>query len=577
MANTPKRLLAATAVTAMAVSLAACGGSKDDGDKSPAGSDAKAGGTLTYYMASPVGHTDPQRVYVGRDISNFSRTVYRQLVTLPASEDEEEASTPVPDLATDTGTATDGGKTWSFTIKDGVKWEDGKDITCEDFKYGASRTFANDVITGGPNYTISYLDIPTEEDGSSQYKGPYTKKGQELFDKAIDCDGKTITYHFKKAWPDFPQAIAALHMMDPYRADKDKGDGSNFQIFSNGPYKLDGAWDENKGATLVRNDQYDPETDSTENRGAFPDKIVFEIGKTPEVINQVLIQDSDEAKTAVTGNRVLPQYIAQASALKDRYLNVQSPYTDYLVPNTKRLSLEERKALALATNNNAWITAGGGKKFYAPTDSIVNQAVPGYKGVEEFAALGEGTDGDPAAAKKVLEDAGVKLPRKIKFTYDGASETASKQAAALKETWDKAGFAVTLNPLTDAYYPTIQDPNSDSDVTWAGWGADWPGLLTITAPLFDSRINLTPESNNQDYGNYKSDAFNKLVDEAQSAATLEEQTEILQKADAQLGKDYAYIPLEMALFNWVHGSKVNFATTAASNGYPDLGLISIKQ
>jgi peptide/nickel transport system substrate-binding protein len=205
----------------------------------------------------------------------------------------------------------------------------------------------------------------------------------------------------------------------------------------------------------------------------------------------------------------------------------------------------------------------------------VNPSVPGYQPVEQFKDMGAG---NPDAAKKILSDAGIKMPYPITFTFDGSSETGKNQAAALADTWNKAGFKVTLNPLTDAYYPTIQDPNAKSDITWAGWGADWPSALTVTAPLFDSRINLTKNSNGQDYGNYKSDEFNKLVDQAQNATTIEDQTKALQDADAVLGKDYAYIPLEIALFNWVHGSKVaNFTTTAASNGYPDLGAIGVKQ
>lgn len=576
MANTRKRLLAASAATALVVTLAACGSGNDDNGDGPSGdgASAKKGGTLTYLLASPLGHTDPQRVYVGRDISNLSRTVYRQLVTFGTSSDLETANTPVADLATDTGTSTEGGKVWEFTVRDDVKWQDGKPITCEDFKYGASRAFANDVITGGPNYILSYLDVPSDPDGSPTYKGPYTGKGQADFDKAITCDGQKITYRFKKAWPDFPLAVAALHMMDPYRKDMDKGDGSNFQIFSNGPYMLKGTWEENTGGTFVRNPEYTAASDETDSRGAYPEEIVFKIGSTPETINDLLIQDSPEAQTAVSGNRILPQYIAQAAGLGDRYDNVESPYVDYLVPNTKRLSLEVRNALAVSTNVDGWITAGGGDKFYKPASSIVNPSVPGYKSLPQFENVG---GGDPDAAKKILTDAGVAMPYKIKFTFDGATETAKKQAAALKDTWDKSGFDVTLNPLTDAYYPTIQDPNSDSDLTWAGWGADWPSALTVTAPLFDSRINLTPSSNNQDYGNYKSDEFNKLVDEAQAAGTVEEQTAALQKADEVLGKDYAYIPLEQALFNWVHGSKIGtFATTPASNGFPDLGLISLK-
>ena len=57
----------------------------------------------------------------------------------------------------------------------------------------------------------------------------------------------------------------------------------------------------------------------------------------------------------------------------------------------------------------------------------------------------------------MLEDAGVKLPYPITFTYP-SSDTADKQAAALKETWDEAGFNTTLDGLGDTYYDVIQKP-----------------------------------------------------------------------------------------------------------------------
>ena len=91
-----------------------------------------------------------------------------------------------------------------------MKWEDGKPVTCEDFKYGASRVFATDVITGGPNYILTYLDIPTDARPACRPTTARTRAtARTLFDKAVTCDGNTITYNFKKPWPDFPLAIAA--------------------------------------------------------------------------------------------------------------------------------------------------------------------------------------------------------------------------------------------------------------------------------------------------------------------------------------------------------------------------------
>jgi peptide/nickel transport system substrate-binding protein len=571
-----KRVLAASAAAALSAGLVACGGGSDGSGSGDSPTEAgAAGGTLNYLVNSPIEHVDPQRIYVGRDISNFSRTVYRQLVTFPISTDPEVSNTPVPDLATDTGTSAEGGKTWSFTIKDGVKWEDGKPITCEDFKYGASRVFATDVITGGPNYLLSYLDVPTDdESGLPAYNGPYEGAGQDLFDKAITCDGSKITYNFKKPWPDFPLAVAGLHMMDPYRQDKDQGDKSNFQIFSNGPYKLDGAWSKNSGATLVRNENYDKATDSDDIRKALPDSIVFNIGQTNETIYDQLIADVGDAQTAVTGSRIPPSYYNQIEgAVAERSVLVDSPFADYLVPNFRKLKDPKvREALKVATNAEGWINAGGGDKAWGPSESIVNPAVVGY---QENPAFSGPQEGDPDAAKKLLEEAGVKLPYPITFTYQ-STETADKQAAALKETWDDAGFDTTLDGLGDTYYDVIQKPTKDSDVMWGGWGADWPSAITVTPPLFDSRINLTKNSDGQDYGAYESDEFNALVDQAQAATSLEDQTAALQQADLVLGQDVAYIPLEVAKFYFLHGSKVTgYMNTPASAMNPDLGPIGV--
>jgi peptide/nickel transport system substrate-binding protein len=129
----------------------------------------------------------------------------------------------------------------------------------------------------------------------------------------------------------------------------------------------------------------------------------------------------------------------------------------------------------------------------------------------------------------------------------------------------------------DTYYTNIQQPSQKADIIWAGWGADWPSAITVTAPLFDSRPNLTKNSNGQDYGAYKSDEFNALVDQAQNATDLDQQTQFLQQADKVLAKDIAYIPVDTAVFYMLRGSNVTgYTNTAASNGYPDLGPIGVK-
>jgi len=577
MASYRQKALAVATAASMSVALAACGSGSSNGNNAGTAS-GKGGGTLTYYIRSAYEHTDPQRAYYGVQMTNLSRTVYRSLVAFPISTDPKTSTTPVPDLATTTGTPTDNAKTWKFTLKPNIKWQDGSPITCEDFKYGASRVFATDVITGGPNYILTYLNVPTDpKTGLPIYTGPYKSSpaGIAAFNKAITCSGNTITYHFKKSWPDFPLAVASLHMMDPYKKSEDQGDKSSWKIFSNGPYELQGGmWAKDSGGTMVRNPNYDPATDSTDIRKALPNKIIFKVGQTSEQITDELVADSGNDQGAIT-QQLIPssKYSEITGDVAKRTVSVKSPYVDYLVPNFKRLTNPlVRQALAVSLNDTGWVAAGGGPKAYDVAHDIVSPSVKGYQ-PDLFPA----GSGDPAKGKQLLQQAKVKLPYPITYSYP-STPTADAQARVLAQGWQAAGFKVTLDGVanSDTYYTNIQKPDQTADIVWAGWGADWPSAITVTAPLFDSRPNLTKNSNGQDYGAYKSNEFNALVDKAQAASNLDDQTKFLQEADKVLAKDVAYIPVDVPIFYMIRGSKVmNYITTASSSGYPDLGPIDV--
>jgi peptide/nickel transport system substrate-binding protein len=566
-----RKPLAAVAVGALLVTVAGCGGgsSSDGGDNTAEGT---KGGTIYHFTERTTEHTDPTRTYIGRDIFNFNRTVYRSWVSAPVTEDEKEAATVVPDLATDTGTANADKTVWKFTVRDGVKWEDGKPVTCEDFKYGVSRNFATN-LDGGPKYAVEYLDIPKKPDGTSTYLGPFKKTGQASFDKAVTCDGKTITYRFNKTFPDLPLAMSGLLMFNPFREDKDQGEKSNYQIFSNGPYKLDGKWTPQKGGTLVRNAEWDAKTDTI--REALPDKIVFQEGVTKEVINQRLISSSGNDAYAITDRVIPPSLYSQITGpVAERATQSNSPYVFYLVPNFNRVkNLKVRQAMLASTNSEGWRNAEGGSKAAKPADSLINPTLPGYKPNPEFDYP---DSGDVATAKKLLQESGEKLPYPLKFTYQGGTPTSDKAAAALGETWEKAGFKVTLDPLTETYYSVINKPTADGDVFLGGWGPDWASSKTVLPALFDSRINLTPESNNSDYGNYRSDAVNKAFDKAAALTDIEEQGAAYADIDVMLAKDVAYIPLEIQQFYLLRGSKVTgYINNPATSYFADLASIGV--
>lgn len=570
MVSTWRRALVAGTATVLGLTLAACGAGEGDAE----------GGTLTVLHHQAYESADPQRIYVGVQHAHFRRLVYRGLLAFPMSEDEQEATTPVPDLATDTGTSRRGGRAWSFTLKDGVTWEDGSEITCEDVRYGASRVFATDVVTGGPNYLLSQLDVPRDASGRPAYRGPYSGQGQEDFDRAVTCEDRTVTFRFARPWPDFPLAVAGTMMVDPYRESVDRGARSQWQVFSNGPYKVEGGeWSRSRGATLVRNPEYDSATDEPQRlRLALPDRIEMVVDDSEtagELFNERLVEDVPGDRRSITIARVGPAQLPRLTGeVARRYVRVPSPFTGFLVPNTVRLDdVRVRRALALATDVEGWTTALGGVRVAQPSENIVNPTVPGHTDLDAF---GGSNSGDPETARQLLEEAGVRLPLPITVAYLGGPTT-DKAMAALKAGWDEAGFETTLEPLGATYYDVIAREDDEYDVTWAGWAADWPSMATVLPPLFDSRPNFAPGSCGQNFGCYRSEEFEALVDRAATAVDVDAQTRLLQEANEVLARDVAYIPLEVSVMNWLHGSKVTgFTATAASNHYPEIGLLGVE-
>jgi peptide/nickel transport system substrate-binding protein len=531
------------------------------------------GGTLNILMSTKMEHWDPQRVYDVVNIEAMNRLFIRTLVSwAPVSSDTEVAKI-VPDLATDTGKVSADGKTWTFTLKDGIKWEDGSDITAEDVKYGISRTFAVDVITGGPNYAIAFLDIPFLNDGSSAYKGPYAKTGQDLYDKAVTVSGKTITFKLSQPVMDFNNLVT-MTAFAPFKASKDLGDKSNYAMFSSGPYKLDGVWTAKKGGTFVRNDSWDPATDTI--RKAYPDKIVWDESLTPETLYERLIADQGNDKNAITYDQAPATTLPKVVNAAGRSSIVASPYTRYLVPNFKSKVMSNdkaRQAFALATDRSAYVTASGGSQVAVATNSLINPKLLAFPNTP----LPAGETGDPAKAKELLQASGLALPVTISVTYP-KTDTLDKAFAGLKADWDAAGFNTQLVAIpAETYWSTLQAPESASkyDAYWASWGADYASASTVIPPLFDSQINITSYGPGRDFGYFANPEFNAKIDATNQIADMTAREKAWGDLDKELTSTYyACIPLINDTFVFVHGSNVRGVFVNGS--YYDPATVSLK-
>ncbi|MBO0828537.1 MAG: ABC transporter substrate-binding protein [Streptosporangiales bacterium] len=530
-------------------------------------------------------HLDPQRTYVGFDIGFINRMFSQTLTTFPAKSGNA-SNKLIPDAATDTGKSSDGAKTWSFTLRDGLKWQDGKAVTCEDFKYGVSRTFAVDQITGGPNYAIQWLDIPTNADGTSKYPGPYkaTDAQQKMYDKAVVCNGNTITFHLNSPHGDFNQTVY-MPAFAAIRKDKDTGAKYDFTPFSDGPYMVQGTFDKDKGGTLVRNPHWGGAAADGGIRKAYPDKVVIKQGDDPATIGQALISDTGDAKNTVTATRIDPSLVAQAESnakSKDRTVTVTAPYTDYLFFNLTSPQMKNkavRQAIGMAFDKQAYATASGGAAAMKVADGgVINPTLPAA--FKKFNPWGTPPQGDPAKAKQVLQQAGIKTPYPLTYTYRG-SPTQDKVSAGIQEALGKAGFKITLKKVPDAtvYYSKIQDPNflKDVDFGWSSWGADWPSGSTVVPALYTSQ-QVGKVSRGQNYGAYINKSLDKQVDQTYGITDNAQAQQAWSKLDEQVIKDGAVLPVGYNTFTYIQGGNIKglVYNQAEGGASPDLATIAVK-
>jgi peptide/nickel transport system substrate-binding protein len=546
----------AVAAAAGALVLAACGGGGDSSAGGGGGGEGQAGGTAYILTnAEQLLTLDPQIVYTGEDLAFLGATLTRTLTNYQMSADNNEGTTLIPDMATDTGTASNGGKTWQFTLRDGVTWETGDPVTCADIKYGTSRTFDLGVTEGGPTYAVAYLDIPSADDGSSQYKGPSAKDaaGQALFDKAVTCsdDNKTITFNLKKPVPDFNYAVT-LHSFAAVPQALDTGAEYANKIVSNGPYKIE-SYEKGKGGklVLVRNENWNPDSDPF--RKAYPDKWQVDFGLDETVIDQRLIADSGNDQAAMSQGMLtatLPQ-VFEDEVLKGRAIDAFDPYVRYAAINVEKVpDPKVRQAIAVALDRAALLKNAGGTFAgeyadgvvkpnigidYAPTglwEDLLGQVVP--------------PEGDPELAKKLLAEAGVK---DLTITFDYAQSDDNDKAAAIwVESLKRAGITVKPNPIeAGQYYGVVFD--NPNEVMGGGWGPDWPNASTVIPPLY------TVEGG-WDLSRVDDKAFNEKVQAASVELDRAKQATMWQELNKEAAKNMWVIPLRFGRDQRMAGSKV---------------------
>ncbi|AYC38371.1 ABC transporter substrate-binding protein [Streptomyces griseorubiginosus] len=569
-------LAAVAAIGSASLLLSACSKADDndggDGSKS-AGANAatkgvvnastQKGGTVTYEYSDVPDSFDPGNTYYAY-MYNLSRLYARPLMTFQPGPGEE-GNKLVPDLAASAGQPSDGGKTWTYKIRSGLKFQDGTPITSKDVKYAVERSnFARDVLSLGPNYFQQFLT------GGKNYKGPYKDKSPEGLKSIETPDDTTIVFKLDRPFQEFDYLVATPQTA-PVPQAKDTGVDYVKNIVSSGSYKFQ-SYKEGQEAVLVRNENWDPKTDPL--RKQYPDKIVVKLKVNAETIDQD-VQAGDAIDLGGTGVQAATQAkVVNDSKLKANTDNTYGGRLVYMAINTQVAPFDKvecRKAVEYAIDKVSVQTAEGGPIRGDIATTVLPPDVIGYQKADVYAT--DGNKGDVAKAKEQLKACGKStISTNLSARSDRPQEIDA--ATAIIASLKKVGINASLKQYPSGKYftdyagvPTF-DKKQNIGLHMMQWGADWNSGYGFLQQILNGGAIGTSGNTNLSYLNDKQ--INEMLEKAIATEDDSARNALYAQIDKRAMDLGALVPLTyFKVLLYRPAGFTNLVSTAAFSGQYD--------
>ncbi|MFI8948720.1 ABC transporter substrate-binding protein [Streptomyces sp. NPDC053750] len=588
---------AIVAVAAGALTLTACGGGDSGGsakDNSKKKEDAKSqskpvqigdaqastgpapevpgatpGGTMTVYQEDDFSHLDPGQIYVS-DGKLLSRLIFRGLTQY--SEDDKGNLTVVGDLATDAGKSSNGGKTWTYTLKDNLKDANGNPINSADIRNTVERLYSS-YITDGPTYLQQWLS-----GAGTTYRDAYTgpDKGKHLPDNVLATpDDKTIVFNFKVAQPDLPQMLTMPgYSVVPVETDtKAKYDTAPVAV---GPYKI-ADFKPGKSMKLVKNTHWDPKSDSV--RHQYVDGFDISINHDDEDQTKTLLADQGEAKNAMmfTGQVAttqLQKVVSDKAAMK-RTIQGYAPYVWQLNFNMDRIKDKKlRDAITLAIPSSSVFKADGGAYGGEVANSLISPTTPGYDEAFDPFSRHKKPNGDIEAAKKLIKEGGFE-GKSLVYAYAN-TPVRQQQAVLITTALEKIGLDIQKKEIDGAtWYEQVGKVNNGLDLYMTGWGQDWPSASTVIPPVYDGTQIQDGASNyshiNDAHVNSEIKRISQITDTAEATKAWAELSKYISE------KVNPAAPMYYTKVFQIFGSNVGGLRYSSDSSYVDVTRVFLKK
>jgi len=454
-------LYAGAAVAAVAMALAGCGANSSSPSTS---SSAKghSGGTFTILANSSFGVADPAQNYTLQEWqllidTGDGLTAFAKVGGVPGTK-------VVPDLATSIPLPTNGGKTYVFHIRHGIKFSNGQTLKPSDFV----TTFERQFTVPGP--TSFYSGIVGASACST--KGCSLSKGVVANDSAY-----TLTINLTAPDPEIMDQLTLPFAYAVPASTSLKLTGNNVPP-GTGPYMWK-SYNPNTEAVLVRNPYFHVWSKLAQPAG-YPNEIVEKYGL--QVSDEVTEVENNEANEVFDGDQIPSDQLTQLNSAKYAgQVHVNTLTADwYFALNTRTApfnNLQARQAINYAANRTAYVKIAGGPSLAVPACQILPPNFPSYKAYCPYTTGKQTVWSGPNVAKaKALVKASGTLGDKV--VVDGTNDqVGTALAEQMVSDLDSIGYKATTQLLsTGAQYPFVQNSTNSSkwNVGWSAWYQDYP-------------------------------------------------------------------------------------------------------
>lgn len=439
------------------------------------------------------------------------------------------------------------GLTWTFTMRDGLKWSDGTELNAKDFEYTFKRIADTNVAAPYAETVIGMIE---------GYKDAIDSKNPEKLNVKASDDGKTLTV--KLAYPcSYFDKIVAFGTMSPVQKATVEKNGDSWATkpetyVCNGPYTIT-EWTPSEKIVCKKNENYKGGWDSSK---IVNDKLTF-----------LLLEDSSASYTAYTGGTaqlikdVPTEEIPTLKKDKKDEFNVDPILgTYYLSMNLNKAPFNNknvRKALSLAIDRD-YVANTVMQGTYTPAYNYVGTGVddvdPGKFLENSKAANGgktyisEDYKANLEEAKKALAEAGYPEGKGFPTITYSTNDTGYHKALAeyLQQVYKDLGITMNID-IVDWSSFTPKRRAGEYEMARNGWVMDYNDASNM--------IELFVSSNGNNDGKYNNPAFDKAMNDSK-VADKTAHFAALHEAEKIVIEDYGFIPVAYYNDFWLQSTSL---------------------